>query len=51
VHANGAKMFLDAAQAPTYLMTSRFDLDLTRERFPKIEFHLMREHAGLMLQG
>ncbi|MGB4674160.1 MAG: peptide chain release factor 3 [Azovibrio sp.] len=51
VHANGAKMFLDAAQAPTYLMTSRFDLDLTRERFPRIEFHLMREHAGLMLQG
>ena len=51
VHANGAKMFLDAAEAHTYLMTSRFDLDLTRERWPKIEFHLMREHAGLMLQG
>ncbi|MCX8146164.1 MAG: peptide chain release factor 3 [Azovibrio sp.] len=51
VHANGAKIFLDAAEAHTYLMTSRFDLDLTRERWPKIEFHLMREHAGLMLQG
>ncbi|MDR0528497.1 MAG: peptide chain release factor 3 [Zoogloeaceae bacterium] len=50
VHANGAKMFLDAAGAHTYLMTSRFDLDLTRERWPNIEFHLMREHAGLLLQ-
>jgi peptide chain release factor 3 len=51
VHANGARMFNDAANAPAYLMTSRFDLDLTRERWPKIEFHQMREHAGLQLQG
>jgi hypothetical protein len=27
---------------------TRFDLDLTRERWSKIEFHLMREYAGLM---
>jgi peptide chain release factor 3 len=47
VQANNAKMFLDAADTHAYLMTSRFDLDLTRERWPKIEFHLMREHAGL----
>jgi peptide chain release factor 3 len=47
IHANGAKMFMDAAEAHAYLMTSRFDLDLTRERWPKIEFHLLREHAGL----
>ncbi|MDR3158749.1 MAG: peptide chain release factor 3 [Zoogloeaceae bacterium] len=47
IHANGAKMFQDAADAHAYLMTSRFDLDLTRERWPKIEFHLLREHAGL----
>jgi peptide chain release factor 3 len=51
VHANGAKMFIDAAEAHAYLMSSRFDLDLTKERWPKIEFHPMREHAGLMLQG
>ena len=50
VHANAAKMFQDAAETHAYLMTSRFDLDLTRERWPKIEFHPMREHAGLMLQ-
>jgi peptide chain release factor 3 len=47
MQANAARMFLDAAGAHAYLMTSRFDLDLTRERWPKIEFHPMREHAGL----
>jgi peptide chain release factor 3 len=47
IHANGAKIFLDAADTHAYLMTSRFDLDLTKERWPKIEFHPMREHAGL----
>ncbi|MDR2165274.1 MAG: peptide chain release factor 3 [Zoogloeaceae bacterium] len=50
VAANAARMFLDAAGAHTCLTTSRFDLDLLRERWPKIEFHPMREHAGLILQ-
>jgi peptide chain release factor 3 len=50
IHANGGKIFLDAADTHAYLMTSRFDLDLTKERWPKIEFHPMREHAGLMLE-
>jgi peptide chain release factor 3 len=50
INANPARMFTDAAGAPAYLMSSRFDLDLTAERWPKIEFHAMREHAGLMLQ-
>jgi peptide chain release factor 3 len=51
VHANGAKIFMDAAHTHAYLMTSRFDLDLTRERWPGVEFHLMREHAGLEIRA
>jgi len=49
VHANGGKVFMDAAETHAYLLTSRFDLDLTKERWPKIEFHPMREHTGLIL--
>jgi peptide chain release factor 3 len=51
IATNPTRMFTDAADAPAYLMTSRFDLNLTAERWPKIEFHAMREHAGLILQG
>lgn len=51
LNANSAKMSLDAADTHAYLMTSRFDLNLTQERWPKIQFHPMREHAGLMLQN
>ncbi|MCL2075935.1 MAG: peptide chain release factor 3 [Betaproteobacteria bacterium] len=51
VHANGSKVYMDAAEAHAYLLASRFDLGLTKERWPKIEFHPMREHAGLLLQG
>jgi peptide chain release factor 3 len=49
--ANGSRLALDAADTSAYLMSSRYDLELTQERWPKIEFHPMREHAGLVLQG
>jgi len=49
--ANREKLALDAAQAPAYLLGSRFDLELTQERWPAIRFHAMREHAGLVLQS
>jgi peptide chain release factor 3 len=48
--ANRDKLAMDAAQAPAYLLGSRFDLELTQERWPRIVFHAMREHAGLELQ-
>jgi peptide chain release factor 3 len=47
---NSAKLALDAADAPAYLLNSRFDLQLTQQRYPKVQFHMMREHAGLVLQ-
>ncbi len=50
MNTNSMKIALDAADTHTYLLTSRYDLQLTQERFPKIQFHPLREHAGLVLQ-
>ena len=36
----------DAADALAFLCTSPYDVRLAQERFPKIHFHLLREHAG-----
>jgi len=41
----------DAADTLAYLCTSPYDVRLAQERFPKIHFHPLREHAGLTLQG
>jgi len=45
------RMALDAADALAFLCTSPYDVRLAQERFPKIHFHLLREHAGLALQS
>ncbi len=50
VAAYPARMALDAANALAYLCTSPYDVRLAQERFPKIHFHLLREHAGLALE-
>ena len=44
------RMALDAADALAFLCTSPYDVRLAQERFPRIRFHLLREHAGLALQ-
>jgi len=43
------RMARDAANALAYLCTSPYDVRLAQERFPKIHFHPLREHAGLAL--
>ncbi len=43
------RMALDAAGTLAYLCTSPYDVRLAQERFPKIHFHPLREHAGLAL--
>ena len=43
------RMALDAASTLAYLCTSPYDVRLAQERFPKIHFHPLREHAGLAL--
>ena len=50
INANSGKLALDAADTHAYLMPSRYDLQVTQERWPKIRFHPLREHAGLVLQ-
>jgi peptide chain release factor 3 len=44
------RLALDAANALAFLCTSPYDVRLAQERFPKIHFHMLREHAGLALQ-
>ena len=51
VDHNVARMVTDAANTQAFLITSRFDLEVTQKRWPDIEFHPMREHAGLKLAG
>ena len=45
------RMAHDAANTLAYLCTSPYDVRLAQERFPKIHFHPLREHAGLTLQS
>jgi peptide chain release factor 3 len=40
----------DAVDAPTYLATHSSELRVAEAEWPKIKFHAMREHAGLVFQ-
>jgi len=51
VDAYPQRMARDAADTLAYLCTSPYDVRLAQERFPKIHFHPLREHAGLALQS
>jgi peptide chain release factor 3 len=51
IDAYPQRMSRDAADALAFLCTSPYDVRLAQERFPKIHFHPLREHAGLALQG
>lgn len=51
VNAYPQRMARDAADTLAYLCTSPYDVRLAQERFPKIHFHPLREHAGLALSN
>ncbi len=51
VDAYPLRLAHDAADTLAYLCTSPYDVRLAQERFPKIHFHPLREHAGLALQA
>jgi peptide chain release factor 3 len=51
VYAYPMRMARDAANTLAYLCTSPYDVRLAQERFPKIHFHPLREHAGLALHN
>ena len=41
----------DAVEAPTFLVSSQSELRVAQERWPDIQFHALREHAGLIQAG
>jgi peptide chain release factor 3 len=51
INAYPQRMATDAAHSLAYLCTSPYDVRLAQERFPKIHFHPLREHAGLALDS
>ena len=50
IEANGHRVAYDAVDAPTFLATANAELTVTQELWPKIRFHALREHAGLVFQ-
>ncbi len=51
IEANGHRIAYDAVEAPTFLATANAELAVTQELWPKIRFHALREHAGLVFQS
>ena len=50
MQANAHRIALDAVDAPTLLVDHSATLRAVEANWPKIKFHAMREHAGLVFQ-
>ncbi|GAA0743736.1 peptide chain release factor 3 [Ideonella azotifigens] len=50
VDGNSHRLALDAVDAPTLLLEYAGELRAIQENWPKIKFHALREHAGLVFQ-
>jgi len=50
IDANAHRIALDAVDAPTLLVDHSATLRAVEANWPKIKFHTMREHAGLIMQ-
>ena len=49
--ANSHRVALDAVDAPTLLVDHSATLRAVEQQWPKIKFHALREHAGLVFQS
>ena len=49
--ANAHRVALDAVDAPTLLVDHGATLRAVEQQWPKIKFHALREHAGLVFQA
>jgi len=49
--ANAHRVALDAVNAPTLLVDHSATLRAVEQQWPKIKFHALREHAGLVFQS
>ena len=50
IDGNHHRVALDAVDAPTVLLEYAGELRAMQENWPKIRFHALREHAGLVFQ-
>jgi len=50
IDGNAHRVALDAVDAPTVLLEYAGELRAMQENWPKIRFHALREHAGLVFQ-
>jgi peptide chain release factor 3 len=50
IDGNSHRVALDAVDAPTVLLQYAGELRAMQENWPKIKFHALREHAGLVFQ-
>jgi hypothetical protein len=51
IDANSHRIALDVVDAPVILATHASELKVIQERFEKVQFHALREHAGLIFQS
>ena len=51
IEANAHRVALDAVDAPTLLVDHSATLRAVEQQWPKIKFHALREHAGLVFQS
>ena len=50
IDSNSHRVALDAVDAPTVLLEYAGELRAMQENWPRIKFHALREHAGLVFQ-
>jgi peptide chain release factor 3 len=48
IEANSHRIAYDSVDAPAFLAAYRTDLTVAEERWKKLKFHALREHAGLV---
>ncbi len=51
IEANAYRVAYDVVDAPAVLYNHQLELKAAREIWPKIEFHAMREHGGLVVHS
>ena len=51
IEANAFRVAHDVVDAPAVLYAHQAELKAAREIWPKIEFHTMREHGGLVVHS
>ena len=51
IDSNAHRIAFDVVDAPTFLASHRAELNVVQERWENVEFHALREHAGLVFHA